>query len=62
MGEFGLIGKKAIKEYSKYGWKKIKKLVKEQGFPVWFDGDFYISDKMLIDDWRRRKIKESVGR
>ncbi len=61
MGDFGLKGKESIKKYTGYGWKKIKRFMDNEKFPVWFDGDTYVSDKVLIDDWRRDRIKESVG-
>lgn len=52
----GLRGLGNIAAYSQYGPKTVLKLIEQAGFPAIQVESAWESSKILIDDWRRKRI------
>lgn len=57
----GLQGKKEIIRYAGRSWAVLLRWMREEGFPMIFPGDRWESDQLLIDEWRRDRIKKFGG-
>lgn len=57
----GLVGLKEICEYCGYSDKRVLALVRDHGFPAVKINGNWESDKILIDKWRREKIRQGQG-
>jgi len=53
-----LTGMQEIAEASGYSWQTIEKLIKHENFPAVKIGGRWSSDKTLIAEWRREKIRK----
>jgi hypothetical protein len=58
MGE-SLVGKKEIVAYVRRSWMTIRRWILEDNFPARKIDGVWESDAVLVDDWKRSKIKPS---